>query len=202
MMGAVQAVSYPAPPINKNEILRYAGARAGDEALDSLLDECISLAEDGFTYRAAYAVYPITRTKNGLSFGFLSTDSRDLAKNLDGCHAVILFGASVGRTIDRLVLRESVLSPARALLLDAHGTERVEALADTLCRDLAVKYGEEGCVLRPRFSAGYGDLPLSVQGDIFSVLNLPKRLNVTLNDSLLMSPKKTVTAFVGIAKKE
>ena len=195
-------VSYSAPPINKKEILRYAGARAGGETLDLLLDECVSLAADGFTYRAVYAVYPITRTETGLSFGTFFTESRDLAKNLDGCHAVIVFGASVGRTIDRLVLRESVLSPARALLLDAHGTERVEALADTLCRDLAAKYEKAGCVLRPRFSPGYGDLPLSIQKDFFSALSLHAWLNVSLNDSLLISPKKTVTAFVGIAAKE
>lgn len=202
MMGTVELLSFCAPSVSKKEVLRYAGAKEGDDALDLLLDECLSLAKDGFVYQTAYAVYPIARTENGLSFGSFSTDSRDLAKNLDGCHAVILFGASVGRAIDRLVLRESVLSPARALLLDAYGTERVEALADALCHTLAAKYGEVGCVLRPRFSPGYGDLPLSVQKDIFSALDLPKRLNVTLNDSLLISPKKTVTAFVGIAKKE
>ena len=202
MMETVQTISLCKPSVSKKEILRYAGAKMGDEALDRLVDECLSLAEDHLTYRAVYAVYPITHTETGVSLGTLSVASRDLAKNLNGCHAVILFGASVGRAIDRLVLRESVLSPARALLLDAYGTERVEALADALCDTLAAKYGEEGCVLRPRFSPGYGDLPLSTQREIFSMLDLPRRLNVTLNDSLLISPKKTVTAFVGIAKKE
>ena len=202
MMEAVQTVAYSAPPVDKKEVLRYAGAKDADVALDLLLDECISIARDGFTYRASYAVYPVTRTDEGLSLGFMTTQSRDLAKNLDGCHAVIVFGATVGRTLDRLVFRESVLSPAKALLLDALGTERVEALADVFCRDLAKKYEEEGSVLRPRFSPGYGDLPLSVQKEIFSVLGLPKGLNMTLNDSLLMSPKKSVTAFVGIAAKE
>ena len=202
MMEAVQTVAYPAPPVDKKEVLRYAGAKDADVALDLLLDECISIARDGFTYRASYAVYPVTRTDEGLSLGFMTTRSRDLAKNLDGCHAVIVFGATVGRTLDRLVFRESVLSPAKALLLDALGPERVEALADVFCRDLAKKYEEEGSVLRPRFSPGYGDLPLSVQKEIFSVLGLPKGLNMTLNDSLLMSPKKSVTAFVGIAAKE
>lgn len=202
MMGAVQMVRYPAPPVDRDEVLRYAGAKAADDTLRRMLDECISVAWDGFSYRVSYTVYPITHTDKGISFGFFTTASRDLAKNLDGCHAVILFGASVGRTIDRIVMRESVVSPARALLFDALGTERVEALADAFCRDLAEKYGKEGYALRPRFSPGYGDLPLSTQTQIFSVLNLPKSLNVTLNDSLLMSPKKSVTAFVGITQKE
>lgn len=202
MTGEVQTAVFPAPAVDKKEILRYAGARGSDDVLASLVDECISLAEDGFTYRVTYAVYPVTRTDTGVSLGFFTTASRDLAKNLDGCHAVVLFGASVGQTIDRLVMREGVVSPAKALLLDALGTERVEALADAFCCNLAEAYEKDGYALRPRFSPGYGDLPLSTQKELFSVLELPKRLGVTLNDSLLMSPKKSVTAFVGIAPKE
>lgn len=202
MTGDICTAVYSAPPINKKEILRYAGARGADASLDALLDECLALVGDGLSYRVAYAVYPVTKTAEGVSLGFLTTNSRDLAKNLDGCHSVIVFGATVGHFIDRTVLREGVRSPAKALLLDALGTERVEALADVFCHDLAEQYKKEGCALRPRFSAGYGDLPLSVQREIFSVLDLPKKINVTLNDSLLMSPKKSVTAFVGIALEE
>ncbi len=51
---------------------------------------------------------------------------------------------------------------------------------------------------RPRFSPGYGDLTLLAQKDIFAVLDCGKRIGLTLNDSLLMSPSKSVTAFVGI----
>lgn len=51
---------------------------------------------------------------------------------------------------------------------------------------------------RPRFSPGYGDLPLSAQREIFAVLDCGKRIGLMLNDSLLMSPSKSVTAFVGI----
>ncbi|MBE6567766.1 MAG: methionine synthase [Ruminococcaceae bacterium] len=202
MTGDICMAVYSAPPINKKEILRYAGAREADASLAALLDECLALVDDGLSYRVAYAVYPVTKTAEGISLGFFTTSSRDLAKNLDRCHAVIAFGATVGHFIDRMVLREGVRSPAKALLLDALGTERVEALADVFCRDLAEKYTKEGCALRPRFSAGYGDLPLSVQTDVFRALALPKSLGVTLSNSLLMTPKKSVTAFVGIVMKE
>lgn len=202
MMGPVQTLRYPSPPVSKKEVLRYAGAREADDALMRMLDECISLAEDGFTYRVAFAVLPVVPTDDGLSFGAFFVSSRDLAKNLEGCGEAVVFGATVGRTIDRLVLREGVTSPAKALLLDALGTERAEALADTFCRDLAERYAKEGKLLRPRFSPGYGDLPLATQKDVFTLLNLPKSIDLTLNDSLLMTPKKSVTAFVGIAVKE
>ena len=46
---------------------------------------------------------------------------------------------------------------------------------------------------------GYGDLPLALQKDIFRVLDCPKRIGLTLNESLLMSPSKSVTALIGVS---
>ena len=85
-----------------------------------------------------------------------------------------------------------------ALCLQAIGSERAEALCDAFCNDMASEYTKYGKVLRPRFSAGYGDLPLSLQRDITGVLQTPKNIGISLNESLLMSPSKSVTAIIGI----
>ena len=56
-----------------------------------------------------------------------------------------------------------------------------------------------------RYSPGYGDLSLESQKQVFALLNPPKYIGVTLNDSLLMSPSKSVTGIIGIGgcdKKE
>ena len=58
-----------------------------------------------------------------------------------------------------------------------------------------------GRASRPRFSPGYGDLPLDAQKMIFSILSPEKHIGLTLNASLMLSPTKSVTAFVGIAKE-
>ena len=50
---------------------------------------------------------------------------------------------------------------------------------------------------RPRFSPGYGDVDLAVQKDFFRLLPCT-RIGLTLMDTLIMSPEKSVTAFVGI----
>jgi 5-methyltetrahydrofolate--homocysteine methyltransferase len=54
--------------------------------------------------------------------------------------------------------------------------------------------------LRPRFSAGYGDLPLEYQKKIFDLLDPHTQIGLTLNDSYLMSPSKSVTALIGVEK--
>jgi 5-methyltetrahydrofolate--homocysteine methyltransferase len=71
----------------------------------------------------------------------------------------------------------------------------VRELCDEFCKDIKAELNVN---LKPRFSPGYGDLDLSCQKDIFKLLDCSKKIGLTLNDSLLMSPTKSVTAFVGI----
>jgi cobalamin-dependent methionine synthase I len=49
-----------------------------------------------------------------------------------------------------------------------------------------------------RFSPGYGDMPLDLQGVILELLEAGKRLGIALGESKLMSPSKSVTALIGI----
>ena len=55
-------------------------------------------------------------------------------------------------------------------------------------------------ICRPRFSPGYGDLPLSLQPEVIRATGADRRLGITLSSSLLMTPKKSVTAIKGIIK--
>ena len=82
-------------------------------------------------------------------------------------------------------------------MMQAVGTERIEALCDRFFEDLKTEYGR----IKPRFSPGYADLSLNTQRYIFSLLDCPRRIGIFLNQSLLMSPSKSVTAFVGIVDK-
>lgn len=83
------------------------------------------------------------------------------------------------------------------MIFQAIGAERIEALCDIFCADISK---EKGVLLKPRFSPGYGDLSIEVQQDVFSVLNCGKKIGLYLNESMLMSPSKSVTAFAGIKK--
>jgi cobalamin-dependent methionine synthase I len=78
----------------------------------------------------------------------------------------------------------------------------VESLCDAFCAELKAEAMENGCFTRPRFSAGYGDLPLSLQKDIFRALSPEKHIGAALRESLIVSPSKTVTAIVGIGKNK
>ena len=49
------------------------------------------------------------------------------------------------------------------------------------------------------FSPGYGDLPLDTQKELVQVLDMHRKIGVSLTDSCLMVPSKSVTAILGIS---
>lgn len=187
--------SYLLPPIDKREVLRYAGVRssAGEtEELLSRLDEAISLLGTTLDPRVCFYELDISECD--------FCGSLDIKKNLRDSNSVIFFAATLGVELDRLIYRYSVISPATALLLEALGNERIEALCDCFNEEMRCEKLALGEALRPRFSAGYGDLPLEYQKKIFALLDPPSHIGLTLNDSYLMSPSKSVTALIGVEK--
>lgn len=190
--------SFPAPEIDRREILRYAGVKESTPEIEALLNECISESVDKIFYKACYREYPICRCGEEIDLGFTKTNSSSLIKLLDGCDKVIVFCATIGADIDRLIKKHSLLSPSRSVMLGAIGTERVEALCDMLCDEIAESVAENNFVCTRRFSPGYGDLPLYMQRDIFLSLDCTRKIGVNLGENLFMTPTKSVTAVFGI----
>lgn len=191
--------TYSEPPFREKEILRYALCAAADEKSRALLRECIEEVRGKLSYKVCCCLLPVKTEGDVSDFGAFSLRSEKLALCLRGCRKAIVFAATVGIEIDRLIARYGRLSPSRALMLQAIGTERIEALSDAFCADIKEEFGLSP---KPRFSPGYGDLPLSAQKDIFALLEPQRKIGLTLNGSLLMSPTKSVTAFVGLAGEE
>ena len=200
MESKVYITAYSEPEIDKKEIFRYASVKESDEITEALLDRLINECRPRLSYRVCYAEYPMVLEGDRVDLGFGKAVSHSLARCLDGCDGVIVFCATIGAELDRLIKRYSITSPASAVLLQAIGSERVEALCDAFCEDMAESVGADR-VLRPRFSPGYGDLSLKVQKDIFSALDPTRRMGVNLNDELFMTPTKSVTAIIGVKRK-
>lgn len=195
----VYTKEYTSPPYSHREIWRYSGVTQEGPEEATLLAECLAELDGRLAYRACFDEFPVTVVGDEIDLGFVKVTSASLAKHLVGCDRAVIFAATVGAELDRLILRYSTVSPAKALLFDTVGSERIEALCDTVCRDIANEYAKLGLATRTRFSPGYGDLSLSMQRDIFAVLDCPKKIGVSLGKELLMTPTKSVTAIVGVA---
>lgn len=190
--------TFELPPVNRKEVLRYAGTAEETPEIARLLDSTLAEAEAALSGAVCWREFPLTFRESRTDLGFAELSSDSLMRNLQGCDRIVLFGATIGLGLDRLISRYSRIQPARALLLQAIGAERIEALCDVFCAEIRYHAAADGLRAAPRFSPGYGDFPLSLQKEIFQVLDCSRKIGLTLNDSLFMSPSKSVTAIIGL----
>ncbi|MBR6594644.1 MAG: Vitamin B12 dependent methionine synthase activation subunit [Clostridia bacterium] len=198
MNSAVIYKSYGPPPFSVKEALRYAGCAKTDSELEALVEQCLSEVWDSLSYRVCYRLLPLEVEGELCRVGDTCFRSRALGAQLEGYSHVIVFAATVGAMLDRAIARYSRIAPSRALILQGIGAERAEALCDAFQADME---GELGVSLGRRFSPGYGDLPLETQRQVFELLGGCRSIGLSLNDSLLMSPSKSVTALVGAGRR-
>lgn len=198
MNSTVLVKKYNEPPINKKEVLRYACARDASAEVEDILNSCLDEISGKLTYNVCYREFPVICNYPYIDLGFSTVTSSDLCKNLKNCQRIVLFAATIGIQLDRLIAKYGRISPAKALFFQAIGTERIESLCDAFNNDIKKEAEKSGETTAPRFSPGYGDLPLELQKEFFAVLDCGRKIGLTLNDSLLMSPSKSVTAIVGI----
>ena len=192
MTNIIYKKTYEQPTVDINEILRYCGCKNADAEFIDIVNELTQEVSKGISCRVCYRIFNIQAENEYINLGFAKVKSTSLAKNLEDCDRIILFAATTGIEIDRLIQKYSRISPSKAVILQAIGAERIESLCDIFCKDMAQQFS-----LKPRFSPGYGDFPIELQKEIFAVLDCPRQIGLTLNDSMLMSPTKSVTAIIG-----
>ena len=184
--------------IDRREALGYLGYRGAGltEELRGDLERCAEEILHTARPRAVWREFPWEPGKplRGTELTLPGEDVRELLRESD---RVILFGATLGSEVERLLRRAQVRNMADAVMLDACASAAIENVCDNLCLDLAE---ELGCCLTDRFSPGYGDLPFSLQPAFCAVLDLGRRIGVSLSPGGLMIPQKSVTALMGTAK--
>lgn len=197
--------------VNEREVWRYCGYFG---PLDDKKDELGRLYDDAgaetakaLSYSLCYRTLPVSELKPGGALEFL-TVSKQVVKLLDGCSHVVLFAATAGIGIDRAIGRWQKISPTMALLMQGFGAERVEALCDDFCSgyrntilgidDMNKGEATVNTVATPRFSPGYGDLPIETQQNFFTILDISHLLGISLGEGCFMKPSKSVTALFGI----
>ena len=67
----------------------------------------------------------------------------------------------------------------KALILDACATTAIEEICDKICEDLEEMVKKDNMALTTRYSPGYGDLPIDIQG-FLSVLRAEKPIGLPL----------------------
>ena len=190
--------------IDKNEALRYLGCKENidNERMISLLDECEKRLISAAAPKYLYEVFPIAFELGGvrISDSNIILRGNDAAEHLKNCSRIVLMCATLGQGVDVLLRQLQVTDMASAVTTDSLASAAVEQVCNKAEAEIFEKV--KGNSRTWRFSPGYGDLPLDIQYSLLSILNAQKRIGLTVNDSNMMIPTKSVTAFIGLSDGE
>ena len=183
----------PVGEINREEWLAYLQVKGDpDEQLSQQMAEAeqklLRKAQPKFGYRIC-------------SMEELPVEGFSIQKHLEGCDKALVMAVTLGAGIDQMIRTAQISSVAEAVLLDTGASVLADQMADEaeqkIRQDLALKM--PGQYLTRRFSPGYGDYPLHFQREMLQLVDGARRLGISLTETDMMVPHKSITAVIGLA---
>ena len=189
--------------LNTDEVLRYMGCppEKADRALRDQVETCVRELLGVVRPRWSWRETSLTLEAGGVRLeGGLLLPGEDLKAHLAGCGRAVLFCATLGAEADGLIRRAERLDMARALTLDCCASAAVEEVCDQAEAEIQGHF--PACSFPFRYSPGYGDLTLEVQGPLLDLLDAPRQAGLCVTSSNLLTPRKSVTAILGVSDGE
>ena len=117
------------------------------------------------------------------------------------CSGIAFFAGTIGPFYERWIrhcFEEG--EPLLGMVGDVIASELAEQTADHVEARIAEFAAQEGLMITNRYSPGYCGWSVAEQHKLFSFLP-PKFCGITLNESALMIPMKSVSGIIGVGKK-
>lgn len=119
-----------------------------------------------------------------------------IKRHLQDCQEMILIGVTLGAGVDRILRSSQIRDMASAVILDCGASVLIEQICDRFQEEIRQ---ETGLFLTSRYSPGYGDFPIETQDELVRLLDGPRKIGLTVNQSHILIPRKSVTAVIGAA---
>ena len=193
--------------IDREEVLRYLeyNGQYIDEKLDHTIDECIKITKQKINPRYTFRVYSIKQKYKGiieLEGTNLILESNDLYEILKDCNECILMAATLGINIEKDIKKYSCTELTKEIIIDSCATTAIEEVCDRVQNEIENNILKNGQYLTFRYSPGYGDLSIEKNTEILTILNGQKEIGLTITNSGIMIPRKSVIAIIGITDKK
>ena len=178
--------------VDPSEVKRLLGHRedehaAASERLDGIIADSLQVAEGLIAPKGIYTV----------TAGCDLPGSTIFEKLERVAFCVCTIGPALEREVSVLTGRGDLLY---AVVLDTVGSAAAEAVAEYIDGKIQEEAGREGLKTSCRASPGYGDWDLREQAGIFQLLPAD-RIGITLTESFMMVPRKSVSFAIHIAER-
>lgn len=190
---------------HRAEVLQYLGWRGSEipPEVDAQIDRCIAETLAAAQPRYIYKWFEIERTQNGIQLA--GTDvvlpGQDVQMLLADCKSCVMMAATLGAGLEVCIRRAQVRDMTRAIILDCCGSAAIEAVCDRAEQEIRGALGAAAQHLTDRFSPGYGDMPIGFQREMTALLDTGRQIGLTLTNSCILTPRKSVTAVIGLADR-
>lgn len=190
--------------IDKKEALRYLGIKGEpDDNTKALIDICERELLKSASPKFLFRIFEISEAfEDGVRLENCSLilSGEDIARHLAGCKRAALMCATLGSGADALIRKMQITDMTRAVITDALSSAFIEQVCD--CVQAEIKSLAGDLSLTDRFSPGYGDLPIELQKEFLLLLEAQKKIGLCATDNMLLTPKKSVTAIIGISEEK
>jgi len=195
--------------INKDLMLRAMGYNINSQLnipglLCVQLDKLLSEVENHLEIKACFKLFrpydvKISRAEISLKNKILQS-GKIINLQLKQANTLALFSCTLGQKFDTWINKIKLSGDMFiTYIADIIGSELIELALDSLEKTMALEIVPFGYKYSNRFSPGYCSWPLMDQHTIFSFL--PQNLcNISLNESALMNPIKSVSGIYGLGK--
>lgn len=189
--------------VNPGEIYALLGEAHGElEAFTKgLITNCISSCKEVLNPQGAYIwaeAQPADSKGQILAEGNRFNTGKTIKRMLVGSEAYAFLMATAGMGPESRAREHMEKGDFfEAYITDLVASAMVDAIADQVQEYIRRMAGEKGLLITNRYSPGYCNWDVSEQQKLFSLF--PKKCcDITLSDSSLMSPIKSITALIGI----
>ena len=176
--------------INREEALRYMGA-AGMETkglmaqyLDACEKELLKVMRPAFVYK----VFDVDQ---------LELPGKDIREHLKGCRQCAFLCATLSTAVDQMIRKYSILDMTKSLMIDAMASAAVEEVCNQA--EIQIKAVFPDKFLTWRYGVGYGDFDIHYQRTFLEYINAYKTIGVSVSDSCMLNPVKSVTCIIGLS---
>lgn len=193
--------------VDENRIIKLLGyekANAPEPVIDSI-QQALKEMESVLSFTGGYKIFEsnlVEIDKKFVKIGGITFDTgKIISFNLKGSDTIAIIVATIGDKVTNY-LRNLLDNgePLTGYIADQIASEIVESWVDVIESELEKYVNQSGFKITNRYSPGYCGWNVSDQHNLFSLLP-EKFCGISLTESALMIPIKSVSAFVGIGKK-
>ena len=197
--------------IDKKEVLRYLQYKNQNinEDLSNLINESIEETKKIINPKFVLRRYTIKKINKEigkkqviLENGNLILESDDIYNLFEKCDECILMATTLGLDIEREIRKLTYTNLTKGVIMDACATTAIEEVCDVVQENIAKNLSSEDRYITYRYSPGYGDLSIDKNIDINNILNSQKEIGLTVTNSGIMIPRKSVVALIGVSDKK